>query len=386
VTSDRWWGATFVQDTFAVSSRFTLAFGLRHTFQTGATNGDTVAPRFGATWALDDEGRTRIRAGAGLFYNRVPGFVFINALRYDGSHRERVIVDDPEFGAGAADQAAGGAAQRSARYLLPGRLSPPRLFMSSLTVERRLFGDVSASVSLMVERRDDLLRNRIANVPLADSDPMFQYEATGLARRRELQTSVRGSLPHSTYSVTYTAAVRRSDTESAASTPADSLNPAGDYGYSNDDRRHRGSISLTVNLPGGMTVSPYATMASGRPFNVTTGSDNNRDTVFNDRPAFASPGETGAVMTPLGVFNPNPRPGDRLVPRNFGRQGRLLRVDLQLVKALGNERARLTVSATNLFNTTTLEGFTGIVTSPQFGQPRRALQSRRITLSAGLSF
>jgi hypothetical protein len=58
---------------------------------------------------------------------------------------------------------------------------------------------------------------------------------------------------------------------------------------------------------------------SGRPFNITTGRDANGDTVFNERPAFATDlSKPGVVVTEFGAFDPNPEPGQRLVPRNFG--------------------------------------------------------------------
>jgi len=44
-----------------------------------------------------------------------------------------------------------------------------------------------------------------------------------------------------------------------------------------------------VGLPRNFRLSPFLIAQSGVPFNITTGQDVNGDSIFNDRPAFASP-------------------------------------------------------------------------------------------------
>ncbi len=50
------------------------------------------------------------------------------------------------------------------------------------------------------------------------------------------------------------------------------------------DQRHRAVITYTYNLPFGFTAGTLTQLASGRPFNATTGIDNNGDGLNNDRP------------------------------------------------------------------------------------------------------
>jgi carboxypeptidase family protein/TonB-dependent receptor-like protein len=50
------------------------------------------------------------------------------------------------------------------------------------------------------------------------------------------------------------------------------------------DQRHRAVIALNVHLPHEITVGTLAMLASARPFNSTTGVDNNGDGANNDRP------------------------------------------------------------------------------------------------------
>lgn len=64
------------------------------------------------------------------------------------------------------------------------------------------------------------------------------------------------------------------------------------------------------------------TLRSGGPFDITTGTDPFGQTVFTQRPSFASPSECGTsqfiVCTRFGDFNTRPGPTDKLIPRNYG--------------------------------------------------------------------
>jgi hypothetical protein len=50
------------------------------------------------------------------------------------------------------------------------------------------------------------------------------------------------------------------------------------------DQRHRAVITFTYNLPYNLTAGTVTQLASARPFNATTGIDNNGDAANNDRP------------------------------------------------------------------------------------------------------
>ena len=55
-------------------------------------------------------------------------------------------------------------------------------------------------------------------------------------------------------------------------------------GLSVVDQRHCAVISFSYNLPWNVTAGTVTQLASGRPFNATTGIDNNGDAANNDRP------------------------------------------------------------------------------------------------------
>ncbi len=45
-----------------------------------------------------------------------------------------------------------------------------------------------------------------------------------------------------------------------------------------------------------LSLNPIVIANTGRPFNITTGFDNNRDGIFNDRPAFADAQTSGGLL------------------------------------------------------------------------------------------
>jgi hypothetical protein len=84
-----------------------------------------------------------------------------------------------------------------------------------------------------------------------------------------------------------------------------------------------------------LRLTPNISLRSGGPFNITTGRDNNGDNSFSDRPAFAKPGDPGAIATRFGTFNPFPLPGDEIIPRNFGQGPGSVSVNLGISKTFG---------------------------------------------------
>ena len=138
-------------------------------------------------------------------------------------------------------------------------------------------------------------------------------------------------------------------------------------------------------MPHGLSLATSVTVASGRPFNITTGRDNNGDTIFSDRPAFADAGDPGAIETVYGWLNPNPGLGDIVVPRNFGQESRAITVNLSASKST-IEDLIVTIDVDNLLNTARFIRSNGVLTSPTFGLPNQALDGRRVLVTLRFYF
>jgi hypothetical protein len=155
-----------------------------------------------------------------------------------------------------------------------------------------------------------------------------------------------------------------------------------------------------------------AQYSSAPPYNITTGADDNGDTVFNDRPAGfgrnsgrgASQwnvnlrlnrsinlggllGMDGPVM--LGGPPPPPPPAASMQQGPGGGAGAGGGPQVQMVMVDGNAsryRLDLYLQVFNLLNTANYNAFVGNQLSPYFGQPTSAAPPRRLEIGASLSF
>jgi hypothetical protein len=82
------------------------------------------------------------------------------------------------------------------------------------------------------------------------------------------------------------------------------------------------------------TYGRFTDEASGR--SITLGRDLNGDSIFNDRPAFASDfSRPSVVKTAWGTFDTNPIPGQTIIPVNYGEGPGLFSLNLRLSKTFG---------------------------------------------------
>jgi hypothetical protein len=73
-------------------------------------------------------------------------------------------------------------------------------------------------------------------------------------------------------------------------------------------------------LPFGLSLNAFLSATSAQPFDITTGTDLNGDTQYNDRPSFAThPTSSSEIYrTRYGTFDANPQPGEKTIPINYG--------------------------------------------------------------------
>jgi hypothetical protein len=138
----------------------------------------------------------------------------------------------------------------------------------------------------------------------------------------------------------YTLTYANSDTSGADFIPSDPTDITQDYGRATFDTRHRVFLGGTVSAPYGLRFSPFMVASSGNPFNITTGQDLFGDAAFNTRAAFADCARVGAVGstivdTPYGCFDKVPKPGETIVPINFGTGPNRFTFNLRVSKTFG---------------------------------------------------
>jgi hypothetical protein len=219
------------------------------------------------------------------------------------------------------------------------------------SVERVLPGNVKLSLSYSHARTQHSQRTVNINAPLGGTfvpgqptsgvrplgnaaGNVMQYQATGRAVGNALSVNLNGTLKKINFWGGYNLSKGRNTDSGTSGSPFDA------YDFSQEWARVPfGSLSFaygggSYTAPFGINVNVFAIANSGSPFNITTGRDTNGDTFFSERPAFATDlNEPGVVVTPLGAFDPTPSPGQRIIPRNFGRGPGFASVSLSLGKA-----------------------------------------------------
>jgi hypothetical protein len=364
----------FIQDDWRVRPNFTLSLGLRYETQNNVHSWADFAPRVAFAWAPGAGANSRqqttvIRGGFGLFYTRIADSLTLQANRFNGTNQQQfVITTNTTGGLDVLNQAtftsAGvtgvpTVAELSAFQIpqttrqLAGDLRTPYTMQTSISLERQLPYNVGLSVSFINTRTLHALRSRNINAPIPGTitvaNPggtrpfgnlgnIFEYESTGRFNQNLLIVNLNSRLSRN-YSITanYTYNRARSDTDGANSFPANQYDLSTEYGRAAQDIRHRLSIFGNISgLPWGIRLNPYIMAYSGVPFNITIGRDINGDTLFTERPAFATDlSRPGVVVTPFGAFDPNPVAGQTIIPRNFGTGPAFFTTNLRVSKTWG---------------------------------------------------
>jgi hypothetical protein len=174
----------------------------------------------------------------------------------------------------------------------------PRLFLSVDYVKQHWTGldrtvDLNAP-SLFVRTAPGQIRSTAAadaTRPIAPVNGGYRQinaiENKGVADYDGLQTMLRWQNERSAVSISYTLSKATNTTEpNGNGAGQNDFNQLGEQerGPSLLDQRHRAVISASYRLPLDVTIGTVTSLASARPFNPTTGVDNNGDGNNNDRP------------------------------------------------------------------------------------------------------
>jgi hypothetical protein len=173
---------------------------------------------------------------------------------------------------------------------------------------------------------------------MGNTDNVYQYQSGGIFKQNQLilNSSVRMGTKLSLFGY-YTLNYANSDASGAGSFPSTRNDISLDYGRAPFDVRHRVFFGGTVGLPYNFRLSPLLIAQSGVPFNITTGKDLNGDSVFNDRPAFATvqSNPQNVVTNKYGSFDLVPQLGETIVPIDSLTGAGRFSLNLRLSKTFG---------------------------------------------------
>jgi hypothetical protein len=354
----------FVQDDWRFRPNLTISTGLRWETQTNISDHADFAPRIAIAWApgakKGQASKTVIRGGWGMFYDRFADTNTLQAKRFNGISQLNYQLTATNFPLNfypnipPPSSLAGGLLQQNL-YRIDPTTRAPYMMQAALSIERALPARTSLSMNLVNSRGVHALRQRDVNAPFPGTStkatpggilpfpglgPIYQYETTGIYRQTQAIVNMTTRFNRRFTLQGYYVLGFAHGTPSGL--PMDQYNTALDYGRTQFDVRHRAFIGGSGTLPYGITVSPFITMSSGAPFNITAGGDYNGSGIPNARPTFATSSTLAKNLkvTPWGSFDLEPSAGQTFIPYNYGEGPGNFTVNLRVGRTWGfGERA-----------------------------------------------
>lgn len=330
--------ALFLQDSWKPTSKLTVNYGLRWEAQIqpslitpipqlfyfpliGQTVTNTVGtfefpgdgtipsdysmfqPRLGLAYDVKGDGRSVVRASAGIFYARIPGLNLASSRSTDGSRGQTIFRNSsatpflgppPAYG-DLLPTPAGGPFQPGV-FVFDKDFQNPRTFSATIGLEQELVRGLVGSLSATHARTDNLTRFFNANDPVFGDVAGQGPWSTGLAGGNGIGTLTvvqstaksryngitaelrRGTGSKLQFQLNYTLAFDKADDDNERDpftfryARADSLEK--EYNWSDRDQRHRVNAWVLAILPGDIYFNNRVSAYSAQPASEICGAGN----------------------------------------------------------------------------------------------------------------
>ena len=365
----------FVEDNIRLKPNFSLYLGVRYYRQNYFHDDpNNFAPRVSFAYAPSANSKTVIRGGAGVFYDRTGPSPIGDLLHFNGVNLLRFIVDQPLVSYPINPAVL--ASTPTSLVMLDSRVRIPYSIQYSIAVERQVTAKSTASAVYIGNRGMDSFRSIDANAPLGGGvirpNPTLgqvrQIQSEGYLKGNVLELTFRGK-PSKYFAgqVQYTFSRTNNSTTGITFFPANSYNAAADWGRSDNDRLHKFDLLASTQPIRFFTLGVGLSVYAGKPVNITTGADNNRDGIINDRPA----GTPRNTMPGPGLIDLDLNLSHDFVLSKQKKEAKLLSVSL---------------NSFNVLNHPNYVTYIGTISSPFFGRPVAAQPPRRMQLDVQFKF
>lgn len=368
---------SFIQDQVKVNSKIQLSLGLRYDWQTFLPDNNNFAPRISLAYA-PGKGKTILRVGTGVFYDRTGGDFPATVKLHDGAVLHSIQIQNPLFPLTTI----GDIPTNLVRF--EQHVRTPYAIQYSAGIERQLHKTLTLTAAYRGQVQIKSFRSRDANAPILPPnpgltavyprpDPNFgqiqQIESGGRTLVNAFDLSFRGQAGRwFTGQGQYTLSRFDNNTGGINAFPQDQYHPNAEWGRADQDRLQRFNLIGNINPDHWLSLGVNATLYSGTPYNEITGNDYFHTGLGNARP-------TG-------------------IGRNTLQAGGVASLDLlydhdfRLTKETGDKAKILSagISAFNVLNRTNFTSYIGSLSSPLFGHPSAALAGRQLQFSLGYRF
>ncbi len=403
----------YAEDEWKATPNLTLNYGFRIESQSAIPDHFDVAPRVGAAYSVMRGKAAKspfvvVRGGFGIFYTRFPSGNILQSLRQNGVSQQTSIVTDPSTYPNFPTALT---AVPPTVYEVNPRLHAPYAMFGIVSVERSLGKRGNFAVTSFLRRSDHQLESLNINAPLpgtytfgvptsgmrplGGTQNVYEYSSDGVSSGRTLNSNLNlnfgkklslwafANISHVTADVGY----------GAGSFASNSYDVGQDHGPAAGFAPRQLYSGFNTHPGLGVSMNVFFAWRSHSNFNITTGQDNNGDTIYNDRPAFATDlSRPSVVRTAYGNFDTLPIAGQTIIPANYGNAPGVVYMELYANKAFrfgprpaadvaavkpGSKPApapdpryelAFGIGADNLLNHVNPGTPVGVLTSPFFGQ------------------
>ena len=438
--------AAYVQGEFRLTPRAQVSFGARYQVQQHLRDYDNIAPTAGISYQLNTKQnwQTVVRVGARMNYSTYGMGNWENLLRNTAAYQTNFEILNPDY-PNPDLSALAALASTTTQRIRAENYTAGYTFVPTFSVDQQLPKGHRLSFNFQISR--GLHQNRTRNInapypgtalsdeilallnfrsfdralqdatraqgralvdamrpdPTAGNISMAESGGKSLTKNFSIQYRVQNKrILWNKFQIGGTVSWNMNWAQDDNGTPMNNYDLASEWGRSQNDQRHRITGSLNIQAPWNLRFNfNQLGWSSGRPYNITTGTDLNGDGSNNDRPlgvvrnAGTGPSTfnaMGLTITKAIIFNNQPRSipaNDYAEPQRggggfgggggggFGNGG-------GGGGGRGNPQARqiqLSVRISNLFNSTIRQNISGVMSSPLFGQPTGGGRGRTITLS-----
>ena len=308
----------YAEDDWKPRANLSISYGIRYEAQSVIHSGHDFAPRTSISYGIPRKSGnplTVVRGGFGIFYDR---FGLGNILTTDQQNGSAQVIStfvNPGAAClpGATTACGSTTATRNTIYTLSPNLRSSYNLQGGIGVDQQVSRSATISVNYLITRGDHQFLS--GAFPTA-SGYNYQFGSRGVYNQKQLTANANVRTKYITMGGFYALSFAHADTNGASSFTTNAYNPGADYGRAGFNRKNFSVIYGSVNLPYKFTASPFLIAQSGTPYNITTGTDTNGDSVYNDRPAFNS-ASPASCTSAASFITPTPGTSYAPVPVNY---------------------------------------------------------------------